>query len=656
MNKRARLVFLSLSLIVLMIIGRCVTESFDFITQDFWFTSGLFLLILLSLIDQPNFSRDANVFINASTAWISLMIIPLNERNWVWWTFFSITTYLIATSYFLIWTRERELHKEHKVIAFITRLNREIGKPETLFSAFFIWGAVRQFGINSKQFDALLSYWIAFMILNLPAFATAISSFFEKTKLINSTNGSILKLIDPKVAEVILPMEFPDKLIGTSVEIISTDKEKIGEGIIIDERIISGSRVSKVAITSTSNNWKKLSNTTKGKGEIKLLNDKKNDGNAISVVDKGTTINQLVFFLNPSINLEEGEITYINNDEGNRVFYQVVGAIITEELSNDGNLLQSVKVNASQLGLWDNLKNNFKPYTWVPPSGRLVYLGRDLKINISSLTNEFAIVGKVPNSNFPVHTYLEDIVTHNTAIIGVTGSGKSYLAFHLIEALLKKGLKVMILDLTREHYQYLQKHKPYALKLPSDVITWLSSDEFSNLAIHQFANSTSFPLTTSQFTKQAFDYLSESQKLQAGKNLPAKLCIIYEEAHSLVPEWNQVTIQTDKDHVNNTARTILQGRKFGLGCIIITQRTANVTKTILNQCNTIFALQSFDQTGLDFLRNYMGDEYSGTLSRLPQRQAILVGKSSSSQKPIIFQIDDYTDRWKDPETDANINI
>jgi len=53
-----------------------------------------------------------------------------------------------------------------------------------------------------------------------------------------------------------------------------------------------------------------------------------------------------------------------------------------------------------------------------------------------------------------------------------------------------------------------------------------------------------------------------------------------------------------------------------------------------------------DQTGLDFLKNYMGDEYSGTLSRLPQRQAILVGKASSSQKPIIFEISDFTERWK----------
>jgi DNA helicase HerA-like ATPase len=82
-----------------------------------------------------------------------------------------------------------------------------------------------------------------------------------------------------------------------------------------------------------------------------------------------------------------------------------------------------------------------------------------------------------------------------------------------------------------------------------------------------------------------------------------------------------------------------------MGALIITQRTANVTKTILNQCNTMFALRSFDQTGLDFLRNYMGEEYSHAISTLPRYTAILVGQASSSACPIILKISDFKDRW-----------
>ncbi len=100
----------------------------------------------------------------------------------------------------------------------------------------------------------------------------------------------------------------------------------------------------------------------------------------------------------------------------------------------------------------------------------------------------------------------------------------------------------------------------------------------------------------------------------------------------------------------------MQGRKYGMGSIIITQRTANVTKTILNQCNTVFALQSYDQTGLEFLSNYMGDAYSQSISTLKKRQAILVGKASSSERPIIFDVMDMTTRWGNVGPTASAGI
>jgi hypothetical protein len=254
------------------------------------------------------------------------------------------------------------------------------------------------------------------------------------------------------------------------------------------------------------------------------------------------------------------------------------------------------------------------------------------------------VVGHVPGSKFPVHVHISDSVTHNSALLGVTGSGKSYLAFHLIEAYLNADIKVLILDLTRQHWQFLQGHSPIALTSAADVPTWLSGG--AKLAIHQFANATGgFPRATADFAEKCFEWLQANTQLRAGVDVPARVCIVLEEAHSLIPEWNQVAQQSDTQQVNRAARVMLQGRKFGMGCLLISQRTANVTKTILNQCNTIFALRSYDQTGLDFLRNYMGEEYSQAISTLPQQTAILVGKASSSARPIIFKVDDFSSRW-----------
>ena len=120
----------------------------------------------------------------------------------------------------------------------------------------------------------------------------------------------------------------------------------------------------------------------------------------------------------------------------------------------------------------------------------------------------------------------------------------------------------------------------------------------------------------------------------------AKACMVFEEAHTLIPEWNSVSSEGDQVASNGIAKAILQGRKYGLGCIIVTQRTANVTKSILNQCNTVFAMRVFDATGMDFLKNYIGADYANILSSLEDRFAVVFGKASSSKQPVILELND----------------
>ena len=124
----------------------------------------------------------------------------------------------------------------------------------------------------------------------------------------------------------------------------------------------------------------------------------------------------------------------------------------------------------------------------------------------------------------------------------------------------------------------------------------------------------------------------------------ADICLVFEEAHSIVPEWNSVASDGDKAATAATARAILQGLEW-FGCLLVTQRTANVTKTILNQCNTIFAMRTFDDTGKEFLSNYIGSEYAKILPsfgiplRCAVRQGIVLRKScrASTERPRRFR-------------------
>ena len=94
---------------------------------------------------------------------------------------------------------------------------------------------------------------------------------------------------------------------------------------------------------------------------------------------------------------------------------------------------------------------------------------------------------------------------------------------------------------------------------------------------------------------------------------------------------------------NGTAKVILQGRKYGLGSFVIAQRTANISKSILNQCNTIFAMRVFDDTGKQFLENYIGSDYSNLLPTLEERHCVAIGKALKLKQPVILELNDMNE-------------
>jgi hypothetical protein len=645
---RYRLIFLALSLLTLSIVGYTVTGSLDFFLADFWFASGLLLLILLSLVDQPHFSRDAHVFLNAVTGLTALLTVSPPGRDSVWFTFFGWSMYLVTSSYALMMIRSRVLAREGRLTRLITRLNRAIGRPEAIFSAFFIWGLLKQFGPTADAYRTLLWFWGAFIVLNIPAVSSALADFFARVSSVQpGIVGVVQTVVSPKVIEARIRFDAPQDIVGARFRIVTRDDRECAHGVVLDDRIMAKCRIAKLAIVQQSSAWHMLSADEEGNGQTSLLLAPSQDGapavHPISVVDRGSDITNLRFYVNPQVNLQEGEVLWVELPSSVRAYYQIVAAQITEEAAESENAVQEVCVSAGQLGIWNSQRSRFEPIQWVAPAGELIYKVTATSTVETVIPEEHASVGTVPNSEFPVHVDLQDVVTHNTAIIGVTGSGKSYLSFLLIEALTTANIRVLILDLTRQHWVYLEPSRPQALRTINELRDWLATDH--RIGIYQFADATSYPAATANFVETVFTHFESTVRMQPGTNEPARLCVVLEEAHSLIPEWNQVAVEDDKRQVNRTARYILQGRKYGLGCILITQRTANVTKTILNQCNTIFAMQSFDQTGLDFLRNYMGESYAHAISTLATRHAVLVGKASSSARPILFRVNDLTTHW-----------
>jgi hypothetical protein len=685
MTKTYRLLLLGFSFLLLVGLGHYIRHDFSFLLNDFWFTSGLLLLILLSLIDQPHFSKDTNVFVNAVTAAVSLLLVQAANRDFLFWTFLFFIVYLTASSYVLMWLRQNPLNEENKLVQFFSRLNRQIGRPEAIFSAFFLWGGIRQFGLDSNEFNLLLWFWIIFMIFNIPALAKTIEGLFEtiiekndKEAIgqifgVQSKNTFLVRLLESRT-ETTKVFDF--------VEFKYSIDNKIRKGLILDVYLLNQQQWIKVLSTPEIDSiFESKSIISKHTNDLvyKLVNIPVNNylERFIGIVSDNSTIDKVRFVFNSKVQVSEGQLLEINIGKS-KVLYQITEGITKIEQLENKNQTGFIVGEAIQLGTWNNEKLRFEQFGWVPDINTPIYLAS--VIEEPKIEDNEYIIGKIPNTNYPVVINKDFAISHHMAVVGVTGTGKSVFSRNLIrQYLADKDTKVICIDFTGEYIGKFEDLKPVNI-IEAEVSEQLFKDidyieqqiadnynkdnensrkkkkevsEIVNKQIEDFLKSeynlsifelphvanTSGVLT---YTKTFFRLLFHIAKTQ--KNFGKRICIVLEEAHTIIPEWNfsGVSEKISQPLLNSISQIALQGRKYNVGLLVIAQRTANVSKTILTQCNTIISFQEFDKTSSEFLSNYFGQEISKSLPKLKFRQAIVAGKALKSNVPMIFEVPELT--------------
>ena len=109
---------------------------------------------------------------------------------------------------------------------------------------------------------------------------------------------------------------------------------------------------------------------------------------------------------------------------------------------------------------------------------------------------------------------------------------------------------------------------------------------------------------------------------EGGRHRP--LLLVLEEAHAYLNA-------TDTGPATIAARRVVkEGRKYGIGTMIVSQRPSEIDATILSQCGTIFALRLANEKDRGHVRSAVSDNLDGLLSMLPilrTGEAIIVGES-----------------------------
>lgn len=139
---------------------------------------------------------------------------------------------------------------------------------------------------------------------------------------------------------------------------------------------------------------------------------------------------------------------------------------------------------------------------------------------------------------------------------------------------------------------------------------------------------------------------------QGGRHRP--LLLVMEEAHIYLKSDANGSAQGMASRV--VQRIVKEGRKYGIGAMIVSQRPSEISPTILSQCGTFFALRLTNSSDRSHITSALSDNLDGLTSMLPilrTGEAIILGEAvklpmrttiepppknrrPDSQDPIIF--------------------
>ena len=117
-------------------------------------------------------------------------------------------------------------------------------------------------------------------------------------------------------------------------------------------------------------------------------------------------------------------------------------------------------------------------------------------------------------------------------------------------------------------------------------------------------------------------------KKQMGQTLPTVLVV--DEAHNLIKKY-----ETEDDNISAQRlctqifeKIAKEGRKFGVGLVLASQRPSELSQTVLSQCNTFLLHRIVSDRDQEMVKKLLPDTMGGILNELsvlPSRKAILLG-------------------------------
>jgi hypothetical protein len=132
--------------------------------------------------------------------------------------------------------------------------------------------------------------------------------------------------------------------------------------------------------------------------------------------------------------------------------------------------------------------------------------------------------------------------------------------------------------------------------------------------------------------------------------------LICEEAHEYIPRED---IPRYREARRSMERISKNGRKYGVGICVVSQRPHDVSETVLAQCSSYICLRLSNPDDQEYVRSMVPEASRGTfaaLTSLSKGEAVALGEAVPM--PVRFRVDlpdpppnstdvDYAGKWRD---------
>jgi DNA helicase HerA-like ATPase len=140
--------------------------------------------------------------------------------------------------------------------------------------------------------------------------------------------------------------------------------------------------------------------------------------------------------------------------------------------------------------------------------------------------------------------------------------------------------------------------------------------------------------------------------------------LICEEAHEYIPRED---IPRFREARRSMERISKNGRKYGVGLCVVSQRPHDVSETVLAQCSSFICLRISNPDDQEYVRSMVPDASRGTfaaLTSLSKGEVIALGEAVPM--PVRFRVDmpepppnstdiDYSQKWRDEGDAIDVN-